>query len=63
MAWTAFSAEAIDLKLKVLKLEQQGRLSEAVAVIEQALEKAHREGPSGETYEQFEARASAAAGA
>lgn len=56
MAWTAFSAEAIDLKLKVLKLESEGRLSEATAEICAALEKAHREGPSGETYEQFEAR-------
>ena len=56
MAWTAFSAEAIDLKLEVLRLESQGRLSEATAAIERALEKAHRDGPSGETYEQFEAR-------
>jgi hypothetical protein len=57
MAWTAFSAEAIDLKLKVLKLEREGRLSEATDAICTALEKARREGPSGETYEEFEARA------
>jgi hypothetical protein len=56
MAWTAFSAEAIDLKLKVLQLERDGRLSEATAAIAEALEKAHRDGPSGETYEEFEAR-------
>jgi hypothetical protein len=57
MAWTAFSAEAIDLKLKVLKLERDGRLSEATDAIVAALERAHRDGPSGETYEEFEARA------
>lgn len=57
MAWTPFSAEAIDLKLEVLKLEREGRISDATEVIVAALEKAHREGPSGETYEQFEARA------
>lgn len=57
MAWTAFSAEAIDLKLKVLKLERDGRLSDATDAIVAALEKAQRDGPSGETYEEFEARA------
>lgn len=57
MAWTAFSAEAIDLKLKVLKLERDGRLSEATDAIVAALEKAHRDGPSGEAYKEFEARA------
>lgn len=57
MAWTPFSAEAIDLKLEVLKLEREGRLNEATEAIERALERAHRAGPSGETYEQFEARA------
>lgn len=56
MAWTAFSAEAIDLKLKVMKLEREGRLSEATDAVVAALEKAHRDGPSGETYEEFEAR-------
>lgn len=55
MAWTPFSAEAIDLKLAVLKLEREGRVSEATGIIVEALERAHRDGPSNKTYAEFEA--------
>lgn len=56
MAWTPFSAEAIELHILLRKLDKDGRVSEALEAIDAALEKAHREGPSGVTYEEFEAR-------
>lgn len=55
MAWTPFSAEAVELKLLVLKLEREGRVSEATDAVVTALERAYRDGPSDITYEQFEA--------
>jgi hypothetical protein len=56
MAWTSFSAEAIELHAQVRKLERQGRISDMIDVIKAALEKAHREGPSNESYADFEAK-------
>lgn len=55
MAWTPFSAEAIRLHLLLGKLDKQGRTSAALEAIDVALTKAHRDGPSNTTYEQFEA--------
>lgn len=59
MAWTPFSAEAVDLDTQLRRLHREGRVSEATQAIVAALERAHRHGPTGETYEQFEARVSA----
>lgn len=56
MAWTPFSAEAVRLDTQLRKLHKEGRLSEAVETIKQALERAHRDGPSNTTYEEFEAQ-------
>lgn len=55
MAWTPFSAEAVRLHSDLLKLNKDGRISEALDLINKALEEAHRNGPSNMTYEQFEA--------
>jgi hypothetical protein len=53
--WRGQSAETIHLDCEIRKLHKQGRTSEALRVIEAALEKAHRDGPSDMTYEEFEA--------
>lgn len=55
MAWTPFSAEAVELDSLLRRLHREGRTSDAVAAIVQALEKAHRTGPSNLSYEQAEA--------
>lgn len=55
MAWGPFSAEAVELHTLVGKFDKQGRITDALAAIEKALEAAHREGPSRKTYEQAEA--------
>jgi ABC-type amino acid transport substrate-binding protein len=60
MAWTPFSAEAIALHIAVGKLDRDGRVSDALSLINAALEKAHRDGPSNTTYEQFEAQCNTA---
>lgn len=54
MAWGPYSAEAIDLHGQIGRLNRQGRITDAIALIEQALAKAEREGPSNISYEQFE---------
>lgn len=54
MAWTPFSAEAVMLHGEIGRLDKQGRISDALELIVQALEKAHREGPSNISYEDFE---------
>lgn len=56
MAWTAFSAEAVELHGRLHRLNEAGRISDALEAITAALEKAHRLGPSNESYEAFEAR-------
>jgi hypothetical protein len=56
MAWTPFSVEAIDLHIAVGKLDKQGRVSDALQLIGEALERAHRDGPSSMTYDEFLAR-------
>lgn len=56
MAWAHFSAEAVELHSLVRKLDREGRIVVAVQAIEAALEKAYREGPSNESYADFEAR-------
>lgn len=56
MAWTPFSAEAVRLDSQLRKLHDEGRSSAALDAIKQALERAHREGPSNITYEEFEAQ-------
>lgn len=55
MAWTPFSAEAVELHTLVGRLNKQGRITDALEAINAALEKAHHDGPSNKTYEQFEA--------
>lgn len=55
MAWTPFSAEAIKLEAKIHKLGKQGRTSDVIAAIVEALEKAHQNGPSNMSHEAFEA--------
>lgn len=60
MAWTPFSAEAVELDTKIRRLHKEGRTSDAINLIKTALEKAHRDGPSNKTYEQFDATIDAA---
>ncbi len=60
MTWTAFSGEAVILDSKIRKLHREGRVTDAILAIEQALETAHRNGPSGMSYEDFEAKAAQA---
>lgn len=55
MAWTPFSAEAIKLEAKIRLLTKQGRTSDVTEAIAEALEQAHRNGPSNMSYEGFEA--------
>ena len=55
MAWTPFSAEAVRLCTLVNRLNNHGRISEMIEAAKAALEKAHRDGPSDMTYEEFEA--------
>jgi hypothetical protein len=38
------------------RLNRAGRISDAIDVIKAALEKAYRDGPSNESYQDFEAR-------
>jgi hypothetical protein len=54
MAWTPFSAEAVNLDTELRKLHREGRTSEAVELIVDALVRAHRDGPSKISYEQFD---------
>jgi hypothetical protein len=54
MPWTPFSAEAIWLNTEVERLIKRGQRTAAIDMIKQALEKAHREGPSNISYEEFE---------
>jgi len=56
MAWEPFSAEAIALDGELRRLHQAGKLSGAIDAIKAALQRAHREGPSNESYEDFERR-------
>jgi len=56
MAWGLFSAEAVKLDVMLRRLHKEGRTSDALGAIVAALEKAHRDGPSGTTYEDFEAQ-------
>lgn len=63
MAWTGFSAEAVRLHSELQRLNKHGRISDALELIKAALEKAHRDGPSNMTYEQFEAECEAKSGA
>lgn len=53
MTWTAFSTEAVILDSQVRKLHKDGRSTDAILAIEQALERAHRHGPSNISYEGF----------
>jgi len=55
MAWKPFSAEAIKLEAKIRSLTKQGRVSDVTEAIAEALEQAHRNGPSNMSYEDFEA--------
>lgn len=59
MAWGPFSAEAVTLDSKLRQLHKQGRISGAMEAIEKALERAHTEGPSNMSYEEFERLANA----
>jgi len=59
MAWTPFSSEAVELDTAIRKLHREGRISESLDLICKALEKAQCDGPSNETYEEFERRVSA----
>ena len=59
MAWTPFSAEAIQLDTTLRRLHREGRISDALDAINTALEKAHRDGPSNMTYEESEAECAA----
>ncbi|MEV9168643.1 hypothetical protein AB0133_26750 [Klebsiella pneumoniae] len=63
MPWTPFSAEAVLLDSKLRKLHKEGRISDAIVAIEQALETAHKQGPSNMPYEEFERAADARAAA
>lgn len=56
MAWTRFSGEAVKLHSQLHRLNQAGRISDAIDAIKVALEKAYRDGPSNESYQDFEAR-------
>lgn len=55
MAWTPFSAEAVKLDVEIRRLHKSGKISDALDLIKAALDKAHREGPSNISYEDFEA--------
>ena len=55
MAWTSFSAEAVRLNGELQRAHKNGQTSLALDLIVTALEKAHREGPSNQSYEDFEA--------
>lgn len=52
--WSPYSAEAVRLHSEVMRLSKSGRITDAVDAIKRALEKAHRDGPSNTTYEEFE---------
>lgn len=54
MAWTGFSAEAVDLDTTLRKLHREGRVSEAIGAIKAALARAYQDGPSNISYEEFE---------
>lgn len=54
MVWGPFSTEAVRLDSELRKLHKAGRISDALMLIESALDKAHREGPSNISYEEFE---------
>lgn len=54
MAWTPFSAEAVLLDSRLRQLHRDGKTSQALDAINDALERAHREGPSNISYEDFE---------
>ena len=56
MAWTPFSAEAIDLDCRLRQLHKAGKTTVALEAIKTALAKAHKYGPDNVSYEQFEAR-------
>lgn len=57
MAWGPFSAEAVLLDSKLRKLHKDGRVSDAIGAIKEALEKARVEGPGNISYAEFEAAA------
>jgi hypothetical protein len=54
MTWSPFSAEAVKLDTVIRRLHKDGRITDAIAAIEKALERARLDGPSNTTYEQFE---------
>lgn len=56
MAWTPFSAEAVELDTLLRQLHKSGRTTEALNAVVKALVKAHEKGPDNVSYEQFEAR-------
>lgn len=55
MAWTSFSAEAVQLDTELRKLYQERQVGAALELIREALEKAHRYGPSDIACEEFDA--------
>jgi hypothetical protein len=57
VTWTPFSAEAIVLDSQCRRLHAEGRITDAIAAIEEALERAHRDGPSNISHDEFEAAA------
>jgi hypothetical protein len=61
MVWGPFSAEAVNLDCEIRRLHAHGRTTDAIRAIEEALARAHREGPSNVPYEQFEREADAQA--
>lgn len=63
MPWTPFSAEAIRLNTEVETLIERGQRTAAIDMIVKALEKAHHEGPSNISYEEFERECNARADA
>jgi hypothetical protein len=58
MSWGPFSAEAVTLDGALRRLHREGRTSDAIAAIKNALDIAHRTGPSNMTYAEFEAACS-----
>lgn len=54
MAWGPFSAEAVILDSKVRLLHKDGRVTDAIALIEDALRKAQTEGSCNMSFGDFE---------
>jgi hypothetical protein len=60
MSWGPFSAEAVLLDSKIRELHKGRDATAAIEAIGQAMERAHRDGPSNMTWEEFDQAASLA---